>query len=172
MGGGHVESRCADGITARHCQRWARPPRVASDCDPRRGRARNYSRTSSRGTRSRRRLCPWWARRLSEQRGNGSRPGACCGRFGDSFSARRRDRRDCPLRSSWRRLAHSTGVDRVFALGGAGAVAALAYGTQSVPRVDRIVGPGNAYVTAAKRAVVDVVGTDTPAGPSELLDYC
>ena len=65
--------------------------------------------------------------------------------------------------------AHLTGVDRVFALGGAGAVAALAYGTQSVPRVDRIVGPGNAYVTAAKRAVVDVVGTDTPAGPSELL---
>ena len=53
--------------------------------------------------------------------------------------------------------AHLTGVDRVFALGGAGAVAALAYGTQSVPRVDRIVGPGNAYVTAAKRAVVDVV---------------
>ncbi|MBM7117402.1 histidinol dehydrogenase [Archangium primigenium] len=61
------------------------------------------------------------------------------------------------------------GADRVFALGGAGAVAALAYGTESVPRVDRIVGPGNAYVAAAKLQVVDAVGIDAPAGPSEIL---
>ncbi|WP_223646092.1 histidinol dehydrogenase [Corallococcus sp. EGB] len=60
-------------------------------------------------------------------------------------------------------------ADRVFALGGAGAVAALAYGTQSVPRVDRIVGPGNAYVAAAKLQVVDAVAIDAPAGPSEIL---
>ncbi len=61
------------------------------------------------------------------------------------------------------------GVDRVFALGGAGAVAAMAFGTGSVPRVDRIVGPGNAYVAEAKRQLQDVVGIDSPAGPSELL---
>jgi len=61
------------------------------------------------------------------------------------------------------------GADRVFALGGAGAIAALAYGTGSVPRVDRIVGPGNAYVNEAKRQVAGSVGIDSPAGPSELL---
>ncbi len=61
------------------------------------------------------------------------------------------------------------GADRVFALGGAGAVAAMAYGTQSVPRVDRIVGPGNAYVAAAKLQVVEAVAIDAPAGPSEIL---
>ena len=61
------------------------------------------------------------------------------------------------------------GVDRVFAIGGAGAVAAMALGTNSVPRVDRIVGPGNAYVAAAKLALVGEVGIDSPAGPSELL---
>jgi histidinol dehydrogenase len=61
------------------------------------------------------------------------------------------------------------GADRVFALGGAGAVAAMAYGTASVPRVDRIVGPGNAYVAEAKLQVTSVVGIDSPAGPSELL---
>ncbi|XXF75145.1 histidinol dehydrogenase [Myxococcaceae bacterium GXIMD 01537] len=61
------------------------------------------------------------------------------------------------------------GADRVFALGGAGAVAALAYGTESVPRVDRIVGPGNAYVAAAKLQVMDAVAIDAPAGPSEIL---
>jgi histidinol dehydrogenase len=61
------------------------------------------------------------------------------------------------------------GVDRVFALGGAGAIAAMAFGTASVPRVDRIVGPGNAWVTEAKRQVSGRVGTDLPAGPSELL---
>ena len=61
------------------------------------------------------------------------------------------------------------GADRVFALGGAGAIAALAYGTASVPRVDRIVGPGNAYVAEAKLQVAQVVAIDSPAGPSELL---
>ena len=61
------------------------------------------------------------------------------------------------------------GADRVFALGGAGAVAALAFGTDSVPRVDRIVGPGNAYVAEAKIQVASHVAIDSPAGPSELL---
>ena len=61
------------------------------------------------------------------------------------------------------------GADRVFALGGAGAIAALAYGTESVPRVDRIVGPGNAYVAEAKIQVASAVAIDSPAGPSELL---
>jgi histidinol dehydrogenase len=61
------------------------------------------------------------------------------------------------------------GVDRVFAIGGAGAIGAMAYGTTTVPRVDRIVGPGNAYVAEAKVQVAGVVGTDSPAGPSELL---
>lgn len=61
------------------------------------------------------------------------------------------------------------GADRVFAIGGAGAVAAMALGTQSVPKVDKIVGPGNAYVTAAKRQLNGVVAIDCPAGPSEVL---
>ena len=65
-----------------------------------------------------------------------------------------------------------TGVDRVFTIGGAQAVAALAYGTQSVPQVDKIVGPGNAYVAAAKRRVFGVVGIDMVAGPSEILVIC
>jgi len=60
-------------------------------------------------------------------------------------------------------------VDRLFAVGGAGAVAAMAYGTASVPRVDRIVGPGNAYVAEAKMQLSGEVGIDLPAGPSELL---
>ena len=64
------------------------------------------------------------------------------------------------------------GVDRVFAVGGAQAVAALAYGTASVPRVDKIVGPGNAYVAAAKRQVFGQVGIDMIAGPSEVLVLC
>jgi histidinol dehydrogenase len=63
-------------------------------------------------------------------------------------------------------------ADRVFALGGAGAVAAMAYGTESVPRVDRIVGPGNAYVAEAKILVSSAVAIDSPAGPSELLVLC
>ncbi|MFP5353739.1 MAG: histidinol dehydrogenase [Gemmatimonadota bacterium] len=61
------------------------------------------------------------------------------------------------------------GVDKVFALGGAGAVAAMAYGTASVPKVDRIVGPGNAWVTEAKVQVAKACAIDSPAGPSELL---
>jgi histidinol dehydrogenase len=60
-------------------------------------------------------------------------------------------------------------VDRVFALGGAGAIAALAHGTETVPAVDRIVGPGNAWVAEAKRQVSSFVPIDAPAGPSELL---
>lgn len=65
--------------------------------------------------------------------------------------------------------AHLAGVDRVFTVGGAQAVAALAYGTQTVPAVDKIVGPGNAYVAAAKRAVFGKVGIDSIAGPSEIV---
>ena len=65
--------------------------------------------------------------------------------------------------------AHLARVDRVFAIGGAQAVAALAYGTQTLPQVDKIVGPGNAYVAAAKRRVFGVVGIDMIAGPSEVL---
>ncbi|MDR0735467.1 MAG: histidinol dehydrogenase [Zoogloeaceae bacterium] len=61
------------------------------------------------------------------------------------------------------------GVDRVFAVGGAQAIAALAFGTESVPRVDKIVGPGNAYVACAKRRVFGMVGIDMVAGPSEIL---
>jgi histidinol dehydrogenase len=61
------------------------------------------------------------------------------------------------------------GVDRVFAIGGAQAIGALAYGTATVPAVDKIVGPGNAYVAAAKRRVFGVVGIDMVAGPSEIL---
>jgi histidinol dehydrogenase len=64
------------------------------------------------------------------------------------------------------------GADRVFALGGAGAIAAMAFGTASVPRVDRIVGPGNAYVAEAKLQVAGTVAIDSPAGPSELLVLC
>lgn len=64
------------------------------------------------------------------------------------------------------------GVDRVFTIGGAQAVAALAYGTETVPRVDKIVGPGNIYVATAKRKVFGQVGLDMIAGPSEILVYC
>lgn len=64
------------------------------------------------------------------------------------------------------------GVDRVFTIGGAQAVGALAYGTQTVPAVDKICGPGNAYVAAAKRRVFGTVGIDMIAGPSEILVLC
>jgi len=64
------------------------------------------------------------------------------------------------------------GVDRVFAVGGAQAVAALAYGTQTIPQVDKIVGPGNIYVATAKRMVFGAVGIDMVAGPSEILVIC
>jgi histidinol dehydrogenase len=68
--------------------------------------------------------------------------------------------------------ARLAGVDRVFAIGGAQAVAALAYGTETVPAVDKIVGPGNVYVAAAKRRVFGTVGIDMVAGPSEILVIC
>ena len=68
--------------------------------------------------------------------------------------------------------AYLAGVDRVFGIGGAQAVAALAYGTATIPRVDKIVGPGNAYVAAAKRRVFGVCGIDMIAGPSEILVIC
>ncbi|MBL8311097.1 MAG: histidinol dehydrogenase [Burkholderiales bacterium] len=65
--------------------------------------------------------------------------------------------------------AHLAGVDRAFTIGGAQAVGALAFGTATVPAVDKIVGPGNAYVAAAKRRVFGIVGIDMIAGPSEIL---
>lgn len=68
--------------------------------------------------------------------------------------------------------AYLSGVDRVFTIGGAQAVAALAYGTATVPKVDKIVGPGNAYVASAKRRVFGVCGIDMIAGPSEILVIC
>jgi len=68
--------------------------------------------------------------------------------------------------------AHIAGVDKVFAIGGAQAVAALAYGTDSIPQVDKIVGPGNIYVATAKRMVFGTVGIDMIAGPSEILVVC
>ncbi|HEX2605631.1 MAG TPA: histidinol dehydrogenase [Oxalicibacterium sp.] len=68
--------------------------------------------------------------------------------------------------------AAMSGVDRVFTIGGAQAVGALAYGTATIPQVDKIVGPGNAYVAAAKRRVFGTVGIDMIAGPSEILVVC
>ncbi|PXX43581.1 histidinol dehydrogenase [Aquitalea magnusonii] len=68
--------------------------------------------------------------------------------------------------------AFIAGVDKVFTCGGAQAVAALAYGTETIPQVDKITGPGNAYVAAAKRRVFGVVGIDMVAGPSEILVIC
>lgn len=65
--------------------------------------------------------------------------------------------------------AHIAGIDRVFAIGGAQAIAALAYGTETIPRVDVITGPGNIYVATAKRQVFGVVGIDMIAGPSEVV---
>ena len=61
------------------------------------------------------------------------------------------------------------GVDRVFAIGGAQAVAAMAYGTETVPKVDKITGPGNIYVATAKRMAYGLCGIDMIAGPSEIL---
>jgi histidinol dehydrogenase len=68
--------------------------------------------------------------------------------------------------------AKLSGVNRVFAIGGAQAVAALAFGTETIPQVDKIVGPGNAYVAEAKRKVFGTVGIDMIAGPSEILVIC
>jgi histidinol dehydrogenase len=77
-----------------------------------------------------------------------------------------RDRTVHPLVAA---AAHLSGVSRVFKIGGAQAIAALAYGTASIPRVDKIVGPGNAYVAAAKKLVYGQVAIDMIAGPSEIL---
>ena len=66
----------------------------------------------------------------------------------------------------------AAGVDRVFAVGGAQAVFALAHGTRTIPRVDKVVGPGNAWVAAAKARVAGLVAIDAPAGPSEVLVLC
>ena len=68
--------------------------------------------------------------------------------------------------------AYISGVNKVFTVGGAQAVAALAYGTKTIPKVDKIVGPGNIYVATAKRAVFGQVGIDMIAGPSEILIIC
>ncbi|MDO8811068.1 MAG: histidinol dehydrogenase [Gallionella sp.] len=68
--------------------------------------------------------------------------------------------------------AYLSGVDRVFTIGGAQAVAALAYGTATIPKVDKVVGPGNAYVASAKRRVFGACGIDMIAGPSEILVIC
>jgi histidinol dehydrogenase len=68
--------------------------------------------------------------------------------------------------------AYLSGVDTVFTIGGAQAIAALAYGTKTIPKVDKIVGPGNIYVATAKRAVFGQVGIDMIAGPSEILIIC
>ena len=68
--------------------------------------------------------------------------------------------------------AQIVGVDRVFAIGGAQAVAALAYGTETIPQVDKVVGPGNIYVATAKGMVFGTVGIDMIAGPSEILVVC
>jgi len=68
--------------------------------------------------------------------------------------------------------AHLAGVDRAFAIGGAQAVAALAYGTETIPAVAKIVGPGNIYVATAKKLVFGQVGIDMIAGPSEILIIC
>ncbi len=68
--------------------------------------------------------------------------------------------------------AHIAGVDRVFTIGGAQAIAALAYGTETIPGVDKIVGPGNIYVATAKKLVFGQVGIDMIAGPSEILIIC
>ena len=79
---------------------------------------------------------------------------------------------DGEIRDSVLAAAHIAGVDRVFTIGGAQAVAALAFGTESVPKVDKIVGPGNAWVSAAKRQVFGFVGIDLIAGPSEVVVVC
>ncbi|MCF6202404.1 MAG: histidinol dehydrogenase [Methylococcaceae bacterium] len=68
--------------------------------------------------------------------------------------------------------AYIAGVDKIFTIGGAQAIAALAYGTKTVPRVDKIVGPGNIYVATAKKIVFGKVGIDMIAGPSEILIIC
>ena len=68
--------------------------------------------------------------------------------------------------------AHLAGARKIYKIGGPWAVASMAYGTETVPKVDKIVGPGNKYVTAAKLLVFGEVDIDSPAGPSEGLDFC
>ncbi len=77
--------------------------------------------------------------------------------------------KDGTIRDDILAAAYIAGVDRLFCIGGAQAVAALAYGTESVPKVDKIVGPGNAFVAEAKRQVYGIVDIDMIAGPSEIL---
>lgn len=77
--------------------------------------------------------------------------------------------RDGLIRDDILAAAYVAGVDRLFCIGGAQAVAALAYGTESIPKVDKIVGPGNAFVAEAKRQVYGIVDIDMIAGPSEIL---
>ena len=77
--------------------------------------------------------------------------------------------KDGSIRQDILAAAYIAGVDRLFCIGGAQAVAALAYGTESVPKVDKIVGPGNAFVAEAKRQVYGIVDIDMIAGPSEIL---
>ena len=77
--------------------------------------------------------------------------------------------RDGKVNAAILAAAHIAGVDRIFKVGGAQAVAAMAFGTETIPRVDKIVGPGNAYVAEAKRQVYGRVAIDTIAGPSEVL---
>ena len=77
--------------------------------------------------------------------------------------------RDSLIRDDILAAAYVAGVDRLFCIGGAQAVAALAYGTESIPKVDKIVGPGNAFVAEAKRQVYGIVDIDMIAGPSEIL---
>ena len=86
------------------------------------------------------------------------------GAAGSGMTAARGERNELVLAA-----AYVAGVSRAFTIGGAQAVAALAYGTATVPRVDKITGPGNAYVAAAKRRVFGTVGIDMIAGPSEIL---
>ncbi len=91
--------------------------------------------------------------------------GSALGTQGSSTEANARGERNLLMLAA----AAVAGVDRVFTIGGAQAVAALAYGTATVPRVDKITGPGNAYVASAKRRVFGQVGIDMIAGPSEIL---
>ena len=77
--------------------------------------------------------------------------------------------KDGTIRNDILAAAYVAGVDRIFCIGGAQAVAALAYGTETVPKVDKIVGPGNAFVAEAKRQVYGIVDIDMIAGPSEIL---
>ncbi len=129
-------------------------------------RIRQSTRQSSDADRSRRHLCARWAGGVSIDRIDD----------GDSRGGRRREEIvvTVPTPDGVRNplvlaAMHIAGVSRVFCVGGAQAIAALAFGTQTIPRVDKIVGPGGAFVAAAKRLVFGPVGIDVIAGPSEIL---